>query len=64
MAIETIVDRNYSIQSDIWSYGIVLYEIFTLGQDPYGRMRADGEFVKKLQEGFRLGAPIYANKFL
>ena len=27
--------RPYSTKSDVWSYGIVLYELITRGQSPY-----------------------------
>ena len=34
-AIEVLRMENYSLQSDIWSFGIVLWEIFQLGKEPY-----------------------------
>ena len=35
MPPEAIVFSKYSIQSDVWSFGIVLWEIFSSGAQPY-----------------------------
>merc|ERR1719239_1332349 len=35
MAVEAIFDLSFSVASDVWSFGIVLFEIATLGGTPY-----------------------------
>ena len=38
---QAIYYRKYSPYSDVWSYGCVLYEIWSLGCKPYGEMTND-----------------------
>ncbi|CAK9796532.1 Vascular endothelial growth factor receptor 1 [Anthophora plagiata] len=59
MAIESIRDRIFSTQSDIWSFGIVLWEFFTLAETPYPGMEAEKQY-QKLIEGYRMERPEYA----
>lgn len=57
MAIESIRDRVFSTQSDVWSYGIVLWELFSLARTPYPGIEADERLYHKLVEGYRMEAP-------
>uniref|UniRef100_A0AAY4DE37 receptor protein-tyrosine kinase n=1 Tax=Denticeps clupeoides TaxID=299321 RepID=A0AAY4DE37_9TELE len=60
MAPETIFDRVYTTQSDVWSFGILLWEIFSLGASPYPGVSIDEAFCRRLKEGTRMRAPDYA----
>ena len=55
-APEAAIQNKYSIKSDVWSFGIVLYEIFTHGCTPYPGM-TDDLVLKMLQCGFRMPRP-------
>ncbi|XP_075707789.1 receptor-type tyrosine-protein kinase FLT3 [Rhinoderma darwinii] len=60
MAPESIFDGIYTIKSDVWSYGILLWEIFSLGINPYPGLPVDAKFYKLLQSGFKMDQPFYA----
>ncbi|KAL3265635.1 hypothetical protein HHI36_009840 [Cryptolaemus montrouzieri] len=60
MAIESIRDRVFSTQSDVWSFGIVLWEFFSLARTPYPGMEADERLYSKLVEGYRMESPEFA----
>ena len=38
IAVEALQHREFSTASDMWSYGVLLFEIFTLGSQPYINM--------------------------
>lgn len=56
MALESLEDYSYTSESDVWSYGVVLWEIQTRGQVPYAALGGQ-EIVRKLRRGERLPKP-------
>ena len=56
MAIEYLKDEYFTLQSDVWSYGVLLWEMFSFGRNPYGQQQYD-EVLEKLQDGYRLPCP-------
>ncbi|KAI3369001.1 hypothetical protein L3Q82_025973, partial [Scortum barcoo] len=59
MSPESIFECVYTFESDVWSYGILLWEIFSLGS-PYPGMPVDAKFYKLIKEGYRMDAPEFA----
>ncbi|XP_058048216.1 platelet-derived growth factor receptor alpha [Ahaetulla prasina] len=60
MAPESIFDNLYTTLSDVWSYGILLWEIFSLGGTPYPGMMVDSTFYNKIKSGYRMTKPDHA----
>jgi len=55
-AYEALTRGRYTTQSDVWSFGVVLYEIFTIGGQPYPRTNAR-KLVELLASGYRMPKP-------
>lgn len=64
LAIESIGDQIFSTYSDVWSFGVVMWEFFTLGKVPYPGMDADQSLYFKLKDGYRMEQPEFANREL
>lgn len=56
LAIESIRERKFTHKSDVWSYGVCLWEIFTFCAKPYNEIEAI-DLIKSLLKGVRLAKP-------
>uniref|UniRef100_A0A669BFG7 Receptor protein-tyrosine kinase n=1 Tax=Oreochromis niloticus TaxID=8128 RepID=A0A669BFG7_ORENI len=56
MALESILNRTYTHQSDVWSYGVTVWELMTFGTKPYDGIPAS-EIAGILEKGERLPQP-------
>ncbi|GAB6031135.1 hypothetical protein CHUAL_014209 [Chamberlinius hualienensis] len=53
---EVLCYTRFSSKSDVWAYGVLMWEIFTCGKMPYGRS-TNAEVVDYVQKGQRLEKP-------
>uniref|UniRef100_A0AAY4BGC2 Ephrin type-A receptor 7 n=1 Tax=Denticeps clupeoides TaxID=299321 RepID=A0AAY4BGC2_9TELE len=56
-ATEAIQYRKFTSSSDVWSYGIVMWEVMSYGERPYWDM-SNQDVIKAIEEGYRLPAPM------
>uniref|UniRef100_A0A674DPY7 Receptor tyrosine-protein kinase erbB-2 n=1 Tax=Salmo trutta TaxID=8032 RepID=A0A674DPY7_SALTR len=57
MALESILHRKFTHQSDVWSYGVTVWELMTFGAKPYDLIPAR-DIPELLEGGERLPQPL------
>ena len=50
MSPEAALDNEFTLKSDVWSFGIVMYEVVTQGKTPYDEM-TNAQVLESLKEG-------------
>uniref|UniRef100_A0A8C2GTZ1 receptor protein-tyrosine kinase n=1 Tax=Cyprinus carpio TaxID=7962 RepID=A0A8C2GTZ1_CYPCA len=60
MSPESLFACVYTFESDVWSYGILLWEIFSLGNTPYPGIPVGSTYYKMIQDGYRMSEPEFA----
>ncbi|XP_065657674.1 uncharacterized protein LOC136082398 isoform X9 [Hydra vulgaris] len=63
MSVEAIFEHMFTSHSDVWSYGVVLFEIVTLGEIPYPSI-SNRELVDLLKNGYRMDRPDNCSQFM
>lgn len=57
MAPESLEAKSWSEKSDVWSFGITLWELFSYGCVPYAGVASDGDISARVLRGDRLECP-------
>ncbi len=52
-----MLEQKWTTKSDVWSFGVVLYEIVSCGKLPYEGLTNDMVVLKVSREGYRLPKP-------
>eukprot|EP00112_Aurelia_sp_Birch-Aquarium-sp1_P004767 Seg1541.1 transcript_id=Seg1541.1/GoldUCD/mRNA.D3Y31 product="Tyrosine-protein kinase CSK" protein_id=Seg1541.1/GoldUCD/D3Y31 len=55
-APEAIKHKRYSTESDVWSFGVLLWEIYSFGRNPYPRVPLK-DVSAKVEKGYRMEIP-------
>ncbi|XP_037962293.2 tyrosine-protein kinase receptor torso [Plutella xylostella] len=63
MALESLTHRIYTSQSDVWSFGVVMWEVVTVGGSPYPGVSA-AQLPRLLRTGYRMPKPSNCSKQL
>ncbi|XP_072049437.1 tyrosine kinase receptor Cad96Ca-like isoform X3 [Amphiura filiformis] len=61
LALESLLLNVYSSKSDVWSYGVLLWELVTIGSQPYPGM-TNGQVISELKKGYRLPKPEHCSE--
>ncbi|XP_012867418.1 PREDICTED: tyrosine-protein kinase CSK [Dipodomys ordii] len=55
-APEALREKKFSTKSDVWSFGILLWEIYSFGRVPYPRIPLK-DVIPRVEKGYKMDAP-------
>ena len=58
---ELLTCGTYSTASDVWAFGVTLWEVFSFGRVPFKECTISNEFMETLLKGLRLPKPELAS---
>ena len=61
MALEYLQNGHLTIMSDVWSFGVVLWEIFSFGKEPYINVNVE-DVLPQFKSGYHLPCPNEGSK--
>ncbi|KFB37428.1 hypothetical protein ZHAS_00004561 [Anopheles sinensis] len=61
IAVECFKELTFSTKTDVWSFGVLLWELFSLGETPYPGITNGTEMYNHLDNGNRLEKPSYCS---
>lgn len=57
MAREAVFDGQYTTKSDVWSFGVLIWELATLGKIPYPGIVRTEQLLDELESGYHMENP-------
>ncbi|XP_072767284.1 proto-oncogene tyrosine-protein kinase ROS-like [Anoplolepis gracilipes] len=57
MAPESLIDGIFTLQSDVWAFGVLIWEIMSLGEQPYPTKNND-QILEYVRSGGKLSKPL------
>jgi len=64
MSPEALRHLTVSLKSDVWSFGVTLWEMFTFGEVPFKESSISKDFIHQLEEGCRPLQPKDTHEFM
>ena len=62
-APEAIAFRKFTSASDVWSYGVVMWEVVSYGERPYWNW-SNQDVIRAVDRGYRLPPPMVRAYFV